>query len=49
MNVFAIRHGETAWGLSGGHTGTSGIPLTQNGALGYEIPPNRAGDAAAER
>src|SRR3954462_9884670 len=29
--VYVVRHGETAWSLSGQHTGRSDIPLTPRG------------------
>jgi broad specificity phosphatase PhoE len=29
--MFVIRHGETSWSLSGQHTSTTELPLTENG------------------
>ena len=42
--ITIVRHGETAWSLSGQHTGRSDIPLTENGeAAARALAPRLSG------
>ena len=48
VNLFAIRHGETAWSLNGQHTGTTNILLTEGGrSLAERVRPVLAKNAFA--
>jgi broad specificity phosphatase PhoE len=48
VSLFVVRHGETAWSLSGQHTGTTDISLTDNGRrLAERMRPVLAKEAFA--
>jgi broad specificity phosphatase PhoE len=49
VSVFVVRHGETAWSLSGQHTGKTDIPLTENGRqLAARLRPVLAKESFAQ-
>jgi broad specificity phosphatase PhoE len=46
LHLYLIRHGETAWAMTARHTGSSEIPLTDNGVdQARELGPHLAGIA----
>ncbi len=47
--LYLVRHGETAWSLSGQHTGRTDIPLTERGELEAGSLRNRLGGVEFNR
>ena len=41
QRIYLVRHGETAWSLSGQHTGRTDIPLTEKGEQEARTLPDR--------
>ena len=48
-SVTLVRHGETAWSLSGRHTGRTDIPLTEEGERKARALRERLGSVAFDR
>jgi probable phosphoglycerate mutase len=46
LQIYLFRHGETAWSLSGQHTGRTDLPLTPHGqAMASDLAPQLTGIA----